>query len=88
MAKGYVFSVGKFRFWAIIILGLFLINTSCSREQETLSESVRSKLIQPPKWWEQLPRSIYLKFDKVQTNQSWYEVYILRENTYAIYEPY
>jgi glyoxylase-like metal-dependent hydrolase (beta-lactamase superfamily II) len=88
MAKGYFFSVGKFRFWMIIILGLFLVTTSCSREQETLSESVRSKLIQPPKWWEQLPRSIYLKFDKVQTNQSWYEVYILSENTYAIYEPY
>lgn len=88
MAKGSFFSEKKFRFWTIIILSFFLITTSCSREQETYSESVRSKLIQPPKWWEQLPRSIYLKFDKVQTSQSWYEVYMLLENTYAIYEPY
>ncbi|UCE39817.1 MAG: MBL fold metallo-hydrolase [Candidatus Aminicenantes bacterium] len=88
MAKGNFFSERRFRFMAIIILGLVLISAGCSRDRETYSKTARSKLIQPPKWWEQLPRSIYLRFDKVQTNQSWYEVYQLRESTYAIYEPY
>jgi len=73
---------------SILILCVILIFASCSRERDTFSETARSRLIQPPKWWEQLPRSIYLKFDLVKTNQSWYEVYSLNENTYAIYEPY
>ena len=88
MAKGKVYSVRKFRLITLIILSLLLISASCSRDQESISEAARSKLIQPPKWWEQLPRSIYLKLDKVETTQSWYEVYSLQEATFAIYEPY
>jgi glyoxylase-like metal-dependent hydrolase (beta-lactamase superfamily II) len=88
MAKGNFFSEKKFRFLFCAILSFLLIYANCSREQETFAEEARSRLIQPPKWWEQLPRSVYLKFDKVETNQSWYEVYVLRENTFAIYEPY
>ena len=88
MAKGNLFSKRRFRFMSILILCVILISASCSREQDTISERARSRLIQPPKWWEQLPRSTYLKFDPVETNQSWYEVYSLQEDTYAIYEPY
>lgn len=88
MVKGNLYQEKRFRFTTIIILFFLLIFSFCSREREKFSERARSRLIQPPKWWEQLPRSIYLKFDKVETNQSWYEVYSLYENTYAIYEPY
>lgn len=73
-------------FFLVIVFSLF--SAYCSREQETLAGTARSKLIQPPKWWETLPRSIYLKLDKVETKQEWYEVYRLLEDTYAIYEPF
>jgi glyoxylase-like metal-dependent hydrolase (beta-lactamase superfamily II) len=88
MAKGNLFSKRRFRLMTIFILCVILISASCSRERDTFSEKARSRLIQPPKWWEQLPRSIYLKFDQVETSQSWYEVYNLCENTHAIYEPF
>lgn len=51
-------------------------------------EEQRSELIQPAKWWEKLPRPIYATQKKVETSQTWFEVYKLTEDTFAIYEPY
>jgi len=34
------------------------------------------------------PRPIYANLEKVETDQIWYEVYKLTEDTYAIYEPF
>jgi len=77
--------------WGVIVpltLLILVLFTSCSREKEPFSQKARSKLIQPAKWWENLPRSVYLKLEKIETSQDWYEVYKLLDNTYAIYEPY
>ncbi len=73
---------------SFLVLFVLILPTSCSRDRDTFSQEARSKLIQPPKWWEQLPRSIYLKLEKVETDQEWYEVYKLREDTFAVYEPF
>jgi hypothetical protein len=73
---------------SLFVFTVSLLSMYCTREQDTLAETARSKLIQPPKWWEALSRSIYLKLDKAETSQEWYEVYRLLEDTYAIYEPF
>lgn len=38
-------------------------------------------------WYDALPRESWSKFEKIDTNQDWFEVYKLSDNTYAIYEP-
>jgi glyoxylase-like metal-dependent hydrolase (beta-lactamase superfamily II) len=47
-----------------------------------------ANIIVPRNWWENLPRKIYSKLERVETSQSWFEVYKLNGNTYVIYEPY
>jgi len=47
-----------------------------------------ANIIVPRNWWQSLPRKIYSKLELVETSQSWFEVYKLNANTYAIYEPY
>jgi glyoxylase-like metal-dependent hydrolase (beta-lactamase superfamily II) len=39
-------------------------------------------------WWEDLPRPVYATLEAVETKQDWYEVYKLKDGTYALYEPY
>ncbi len=38
-------------------------------------------------WYDSMPRESWSKFDLVDTNQNWFEVYKVTDNTYAIYEP-
>lgn len=38
-------------------------------------------------WYDIMPRPSWAKFTPVSTIQSWFEVYQLTDNTYAIYEP-
>ena len=43
--------------------------------------------VQPEAWYNALPRKEYKNYTYVLTHDSWYEVYDLGTNTYAIYEP-
>lgn len=38
-------------------------------------------------WWDSLPRPEWAAFEKVATDQDWFEVYRLMDGIYAIYEP-
>lgn len=38
-------------------------------------------------WYYVMPRPSWSAFNLIETNQNWFEVYQLTENTYAIYEP-
>jgi glyoxylase-like metal-dependent hydrolase (beta-lactamase superfamily II) len=57
------------------------ISFSCTKSERT------SDLVQPTKWWSVHPRPVYATLKKVGTFQSWFDVYELKEGTYAIYEP-
>ena len=74
----------------ILFIGLFFFACSSSLDQEEsqAAPGTQSALVQPAKWWETLPRPIYASLEKIETAQTWFEVYKLRENTYAFYEPY
>lgn len=73
---------------AWILFAVLCLGVACSQDTEQATESIRSELIQPSKWWEILPRPVYENLEKVETSQEWYEVYKLTEDTYAIYEPF
>lgn len=39
------------------------------------------------KWWSALPRKAWADFEKIETNNPWFEVYRIMDGIYAIYEP-
>ena len=45
-------------------------------------------IIVPKKWYDALPRQSWKRFEKVETSQTWFEVYETTAETYAIYEPF
>lgn len=51
------------------------------------SENTDVGLIVPIKWWEKLPRTAWKKYEKVEQADSWFEVYKLTDDVFAIYEP-
>ncbi|MBD3413540.1 MAG: MBL fold metallo-hydrolase [Candidatus Aminicenantes bacterium] len=65
------------------LFALFVILFFCTGEQE----KDKSNLIQPEKWYSVHPRPIYSSLEKIGTFQSWFDVYKITEDTYAIYEP-
>jgi glyoxylase-like metal-dependent hydrolase (beta-lactamase superfamily II) len=72
----------------VMSFALLFISAACSQESDQIAEDTRSKLVQPIKWWESLPRPIYDSLEKVETAHNWFEIYKLTEDTYAIYEPF
>lgn len=44
-------------------------------------------LIVPRKWYDALPRESWKRFEKVETDHHWFEVYRVTPDVYAIYEP-
>jgi len=49
---------------------------------------VSSLFAQQPKWCKDLPRSAYSKLERVPTTDRWFEVYKIRPDVFAIYEPH
>ncbi len=45
------------------------------------------KVVVPPKWWEILPRKVYSQLYRIETDQPWFEVYLIDPGIYVIYEP-
>lgn len=64
-----------------IALTLFsiLFISACDNQPEAPVES---------KWHDALPRESWSQFEKVDVGNSWFEVYKVTANTYAIYEPF
>ena len=67
------------------LLGLLLILTisACDKSDEG---GVTGRGEGTENWWEALPRAAWGEFEKIETNQSWFEVYKIRDDVIAIYE--
>jgi glyoxylase-like metal-dependent hydrolase (beta-lactamase superfamily II) len=78
----------KFVKIVFVFSAIITISAVCSKDSGKAVDEARSELIQPSKWWESLPRPVYEHLEKVKTDQTWYEVYKLTDDTYAIYEPF
>ena len=62
-----------------VLLCFIALLSSCTPKPKTQSDT---------HWYDVMPRPSWSAFDLIETNQNWFEVYQLNENTYAIYEPY
>lgn len=38
-------------------------------------------------WWDKLPRPEWAAFERIEQDQDWFEVYLVADDVYAIYEP-
>jgi glyoxylase-like metal-dependent hydrolase (beta-lactamase superfamily II) len=50
------------------------------------SKDTDAGLIVPKKWWESLPRPTWKRFQQVETEQLWFDVYEVTPECYALYE--
>ena len=62
-----------------VLLCFIALLSSCTPTPKTQSDT---------HWYDVMPRPSWSAFNFIETNQNWFEVYQLNENTYAIYEPY
>ena len=56
----------------------------CSGERQA---GVENRGSDTQRWWDALPRAQWAQFERLPSEQDWFEVYRLRETIYAIYEP-
>ncbi len=51
------------------------------------NEQVQGRGAERDNWWDKLPRPEWSAFEKIDTDQDWFEVYLIADDIYAIYEP-
>lgn len=57
-------------------------------EQAVLdNEQVTGRGADKDNWWDKLPRPEWSAFERVEQAQDWFEVYLIADDVYAIYEP-
>jgi glyoxylase-like metal-dependent hydrolase (beta-lactamase superfamily II) len=76
-----------------ILLSLALmIVSSCGQSNETSeveitnNQQVQGRGEGKDNWWDNLPRSHWDNFEKIEQEQDWFEVYKITESVFAIYE--
>jgi glyoxylase-like metal-dependent hydrolase (beta-lactamase superfamily II) len=52
-----------------------------------LSDVYGRTTVAPIDWWNALPRKVYSKLRKLESSQSWFEVYKIEPDVYIFYEP-
>jgi glyoxylase-like metal-dependent hydrolase (beta-lactamase superfamily II) len=51
------------------------------------NEQVQNRGADKDNWWDALPRPEWSAYEKVEQDQDWFEVYVIDDGIYAIYEP-
>lgn len=70
---------------AVMILGALAL-LGCTAPTGD-GERVEGRGSDTAQWYDALPRSDWAQYERVLTDQPWFEVYRIRPDTYAIYEP-
>ncbi len=52
-----------------------------------LSDVYEQTVVTRTDWWKALPRKIYSELRKIESHQSWFEVYKIEPDVYVFYEP-
>lgn len=77
---------------ALLVFGL----AACAERADRMSttepavsenEQVQNRGAGKDNWWDSLPRPEWSAFEKVDQDQDWFEVYLVGDEIYAIYEP-
>lgn len=56
-------------------------------EGKTIMSDALENAVQPKAWYAELPRKQYSTLNKVNISNTWFDVYLLDNDIYAIYEP-
>ena len=73
---------------AIFLLGACTDGTAPASEPEVANnEQVTGRGANKDNWWDKLPRPEWSAFERIEQEQDWFEVYLIAEDVYAIYEP-
>ncbi len=67
--------------------GISTMIISETRASSGIMSTEGEDLIVPKKWYENLPRKSWERFEKIETSHTWFEIYELPHDVYAIYEP-
>ncbi len=51
------------------------------------NEQVQERGANKDNWWDKLPRPEWSAFERIEQDQDWFEVYLVADGVYAIYEP-
>ena len=51
------------------------------------NENVQNRGADKDNWWDQLPRPEWSAYRRIDTSEEWFEVYLVDDGIYAIYEP-
>jgi glyoxylase-like metal-dependent hydrolase (beta-lactamase superfamily II) len=51
------------------------------------NESVQNRGADKDNWWDQLPRPAWSAYRKIELDEEWFEIYLIDDGIYAIYEP-
>jgi len=84
-----------------LVLILFVTGVACTDRQGSVDETaaeateqnivdndqVRNRGADKDNWWDKLPRPEWSAYQKIDQDQDWFEVYLIAEGIYAIYEP-
>ena len=46
------------------------------------------KLLIADRWWDKLPRTVYLTLERIPSKQDWFEIYKIKDDIYVLYEPF
>ena len=83
----------------ILWLFLVLFGTACSGESPNVAatdvvepdvvdnEQVQNRGADKDNWWDSLPRPEWSAYERVDLDETWFEVYKIDDEIYAIYEP-
>lgn len=73
------------------LLGLCLVGCDERTEQQAVvsadNEQVQERGANKDNWWDKLPRPEWSAFERIEQDQDWFEVYLVADGVYAIYEP-
>lgn len=88
MSRGKPGLLARFGFTAVFLALL----GACGADQPpepgvSENEQVQGRGADRDNWWDKLPRPEWSAFEKLDTGQDWFEVYLIGDEIYAIYEP-
>ena len=75
-------------FLAVMLASLLGACSMDSAEQPAAAQQVvENRGSETGDWWDELPRPQWAEFEKINTNQAWFDVYRIRDHIYALHEP-
>lgn len=73
--------------WLALLVGCERAPSETPEAPVANNEQVQARGADRDNWWDKLPRPEWAAFEKIEQDQDWFEVYLVADDVYAIYEP-